>query len=130
MISIHAPTKGATTLPRRMEYMIIISIHAPTKGATTQVIKEMPGLKFQSTLPRRERPGYSWNWDENTLFQSTLPRRERPLYPFGSIWLIPSNRYISIHAPTKGATFRIPTIHFDIMLFQSTLPRRERQCRY
>ena len=57
-----------------------VSIHAPTKGATSSR-NGLTGIKtFQSTLPRRERP-------EGVLpvlliiqFQSTLPRRERHLW--------------------------------------------------
>ena len=33
-----------------------ISIHTPTKGATVSNGSIVDGLKFQSTLPRRERP--------------------------------------------------------------------------
>ena len=34
VISIHAPTRGATFVPRRISRYIVISIHAPTRGAT------------------------------------------------------------------------------------------------
>ena len=77
-ISIHAPAKGATsmplrrlpfrtgfqsTLPRRERRFVAkpatqriqISIHAPAKGAT-QLAELLDGIEvFQSTLPRRER---------------------------------------------------------------------------
>ena len=78
MISIHAPTKGATysTLPYWQGTGI--SIHAPTKGATSCICSN-PHTK---------------------LFQSTLPRRERLI----CIESCSSPKYISIHAPTKGAT--------------------------
>ena len=33
-ISIHAPTRGATTLTHNLEGYLQISIHAPTRGAT------------------------------------------------------------------------------------------------
>ena len=55
-----------------------ISIHAPAKGATSRRTRIRSNRKFQSTLPRRERPG----------IQKTLKRI----------------REISIHAPAKGAT--------------------------
>ena len=94
MISIHAPTRGATT----QEYGYIpgdkISIHAPTRGAT--IVSEVS----------RWRP----------LFQSTLPREERRSTLNGS-----TTDNISIHAPTRGATailhkkfvyfYTIPTIN-------------------
>ena len=98
-----------------------ISIHAPAKGATRVEDLHAADVKFQSTLPRRERPprsGYRRH-DPNfnprsregsdpisspvfflKIFQSTLPRRER---------LSPINH-------GRGSCG-----------FQSTLPRRERR---
>ena len=35
----------------------LISIHAPAKGATPSANNPSNGIRFQSTLPRRERPG-------------------------------------------------------------------------
>ena len=54
-ISIHAPTKGATTVRIYDFFDIDISIHAPTKGATATANSASKDLKFQSTLPRKER---------------------------------------------------------------------------
>ena len=122
-----------------------ISIHAPAKGATAWAWVGNGGLQFQSTLPRRERPG---NWErvlmlnkfQSTLprrerlfvnsyryrilqFQSTLPRRERP-----RLFLLPkTRRAISIHAPAKGATLHLIRRMQRPCRFQSTLPRRERR---
>ena len=79
VISIHAPTRGATSLkateyklsidfnPRsheRSDYDIrrdrhggYISIHAPTRGATQSKLMPIADMTlFQSTLPREERP--------------------------------------------------------------------------
>ena len=56
-------------------------------------------------------------------FQSTLPRRERQGLPRPYLYGI----FISIHAPAKGAT---KGDIFPLILegqFQSTLPRRERR---
>ena len=56
--------------------------------------------EFQSTLPRRERHnGKTW---ESLIdgFQSTLPRRER----LGTVFFYHFTYFVSIHAPTKGAT--------------------------
>ena len=76
-----------------------ISIHAPAKGATDQG-KNLQNLKrFQSTLPRRERPNTGGCRQKTVQFQSTLPRRER----------LPEWRR-----------------HAGSSQFQSTLPRRER----
>ena len=102
---------------------------------------------FQSTLPRRERLIIPIFILSVNRFQSTLPRRERR-------WLLGWVRrynYISIHAPTKGATVQgkilslfcgdfNPRSHegsdpagvrltVEEVKFQSTLPRRERRKR-
>ena len=55
-ISIHAPTRGATYSDSNANNACAISIHAPTRGATKvkKVLRRI--LKFQSTLPREERP--------------------------------------------------------------------------
>ena len=78
---------------------------------------------FQSTLPREERRPCSRHSLRILLFQSTLPREERR-YPHGLQSLLLHNfnprshersdipagsfhcclHYISIHAPTRGAT--------------------------
>ena len=121
LISIHAPTRGATTAlsdfqtlckdfnPRSHErsdpcrllfsHASNISIHAPTRGAT----RASHFLPFGS------------------LFQSTLPREERRMM-LVNILLCNS---ISIHAPTRGATIQNDDASV-LCLFQSTLPREER----
>ena len=78
----------------------IISIHAPTKGATLVFLKGSFDMRFQSTLPRRERHVFLTSFNPFGEFQSTLPRRERLLSTQLPILLYS----ISIHAPTKGAT--------------------------
>ena len=76
--------------------------------------------KFQSTLPRGERPRLEDEHQEQMAFQSTLPRGERP----GG--LNPGDMFeISIHAPARGAT-HLPKTLFRFGAFQSTLPRGER----
>ena len=78
----------------------VVSIHAPTRGATAS--SKLTGYKpqFQFTLPRGERlmPGYSYLKDAE--FQFTLPRGERPDFAF----LEDGVARVSIHAPTRGAT--------------------------
>ena len=104
---------------------IIISIHAPAKGATAAPPRQVGApIRFQSTLPRRERPRVArrgrvggaisihapakgatcatWHASAGTtIFQSTLPRRERPIT---ACVRSRSPTRISIHAPAKGAT--------------------------
>ena len=103
MISIHAPTRGATNGFMGVFYPKIISIHAPTRGAT----------KLSNIL------------QNSILFQSTLPRGERLAF------VVPQDAQsiISIHAPTRGAT--TTSVNGKLSgLFQSTLPRGERQQNY
>ncbi len=77
-VSIHAPAKGATGLYLRFGRGRWVSIHAPAKGATFRFNAVFHCIQFQSTRPRRARPGIkrwiSWKF---WLFQSTRPRRAR-----------------------------------------------------
>ena len=108
VISIHAPTRGATDTPysfsapftnfnprshersdndiAAIKNMESISIHAPTRGATNN-----NGIVDNAEL----------------VFQSTLPREER----LGLLLTIPCLVTISIHAPTRGATvYFVPSV--------------------
>ena len=59
---------------------IIISIHAPTRGATYLTYKAQKYIIFQSTLPREERRvAHVLGALGVYRFQSTLPREERPM---------------------------------------------------
>jgi len=77
--------------------------------------------EFQSTRPRGARRVSSYSTSEPFLFQSTRPRGARPdaMLSSGCSW-------VSIHAPTGGATFlQQPwTTYFQ---FQSTRPRGARR---
>ena len=57
--------------------MLRISIHAPTRGATRRRAVLWRRIKFQSTLPREERPTWTSASLTFSAFQSTLPREER-----------------------------------------------------
>ena len=143
-----------------------VSIHAPTKGATSLPLLSPPyNILFQSTLPRRERPRFACSVSFNFCFNprshegSDSYERAEQYYPRVSIHAptkgatINGNAWwndgstVSIHAPTKGATWHsfdasiciAVSIHAptkgatswlsdfnDAMEFQSTLPRRER----
>ena len=122
---------------------LIISIHAPTRGATGIVGIAIGVVKFQSTLPREERLMVHINRMVILIFQSTLPREERQSWRTHSLKGVNFNPrshersdvvealrthyiHISIHAPTRGAT-GVDIINQKILLFQSTLPREERQ---
>ena len=58
-ISIHAPTRGATMYKVELCIYLEISIHAPTRGATVDTPRVADALIFQSTLPRGERQQFS-----------------------------------------------------------------------
>ena len=122
--------------------ILLISIHAPTRGATNHALKQKRGLIFQSTLPREERPYLKSLSSFSRLFQSTLPREERlradrvfkTLLYFNprshersddSTYKLDGLSYISIHAPTRGAT-KSQALKVMRFGFQSTLPREER----
>ena len=122
VISIHAPTRGATSL-KATEYKLsidfnprshersdnyipdefksyIISIHAPTRGATMTSDETGMVAIFQSTLPREERLKSIIN--ELMHIINFNPRsHERSDMPLSEI-TVP--HWISIHAPTRGAT--------------------------
>ena len=78
VISIHAPTRGATRSFKAKGFNIKISIHAPTRGATLSMPTHSISHKFQSTLPQGERPFASTIPSICPSFQSTLPQGERP----------------------------------------------------
>ena len=99
-ISIHAPTRGATTADSKDCCKLNISIHAPTRGATEMRRAILHSLQFQSTLPREERQS--------------------------CVLVLQLVNSISIHAPTRGATLDC-RLKLSALLFQSTLPREERR---
>ena len=55
LISIHAPTRGATKMNYIICVKVRISIHAPTRGATLEYHLYHIRKKFQSTLLQEER---------------------------------------------------------------------------
>ena len=104
-----------------MKQFNLVSIHAPTRGATLRLRFPYRYGLFQSTLPRGERPDGDMLKKRQMKFQSTLPRGERlegigvavvpegfnPRSHAGSdiidLELVTVTR-VSIHAPTRGAT--------------------------
>ena len=122
MISIHAPARGATTIPK---IQLLTERHFnPRSREGSDAILNAYGcsvLAFQSTLPRGERHVTLTMMLPLFLFQSTLPRGERlnsipviasrhnfnPRSREGSdsiIHILKDHFYISIHAPARGAT--------------------------
>ena len=144
VISIHAPAKGATLHDSRMVQRSVISIHAPAKGATGGRVRKGVRRGISIHAPAKGATCFDGQADGLLKFQSTLPRRERPFIFCGIVrqrrYFNPRSRegsdgkagmnkgqiYISIHAPAKGATPKFTSVIVGIPIFQSTLPRRER----
>ena len=122
LISIHAPTRGATILCNHRGLVFGFQSTLPREERQCRAKSAEAASKFQSTLPREERPSVSCHVVVYALFQSTLPREERPTTHAASmssnVYFNPRshersdymrNGYenatcISIHAPTRGAT--------------------------
>ena len=77
-----------------------VSIHAPTRGATSERSRSMPCTWFQSTHPRGVRPPCpSWCATSPTSFNPrTHEGCDADARPQGR------GHEVSIHAPTRGAT--------------------------
>ena len=99
-ISIHAPTRGATTEVRIIAILTFISIHAPTRGATRCALRNLNIPTFQSTLPREERPLEESLQNVDFIISIHAPTRGATTCDTNST----DNNLISIHAPTRGAT--------------------------
>ena len=98
-----------------------ISIHAPAKGATICPLYSQALFRFQSTLPRRERPVLLLPVADCMPISIHAPAKGATKY-YGSGC---GQELISIHAPAKGATL-LACVCKKNTAFQSTLPRRER----
>ena len=79
VVSIHAPTRGATAIRTASRSIPPVSIHAPTRGAT------IPTALHSASY---------------SVFQSTHPHGVRPTRILGVEFVT----IVSIHAPTRGAT--------------------------
>ena len=124
-ISIHAPTKGATQIDRYKVCDFGISIHAPTKGAT--ISGSISGFLICYFNPRSHEgsdtldtgdpswcPNFNPRSHEGSDYDRLRSSRQytdfNPRSHEGSdvrSSLMCGMSQISIHAPTKGATFTI-----------------------
>ena len=100
-ISIHAPTRGATRRLMVSLQIARISIHAPTRGATEIGKAQETGEVDFNPRSHKGSDGswpYSltWTWYFN-------PRSHKG--SDGFVFPGPVFQVISIHAPTRGATF-------------------------
>ena len=84
-------------------HKVIISIHAPTRGATQFLWMHLLVHLFQSTLLQEERPQDNMVMQIGKMISIHAPTRGATCQPY-----TPSHScLISIHAPTRGATKKI-----------------------
>ena len=122
IISIHAPTRGATQACLSGITMYVISIHAPTRGATLHYSIDIKTIIFQSTLPREERRKCSTINAISTYFN---PRSHERSDSVAQGTLHPHKDFNPrSHERSDCQLLLQAQIQF---LFQSTLPREERQ---
>ena len=126
-VSIHAPARGATSPVPAYFMCSFVSIHAPARGATNRsnpfifpVSSFNPRSRTGSDLHEHNEHNHSKSFNprsrtgsdltsfhitfQHPLFQSTLPHGERPDRSGEGFRL----RYVSIHAPARGATSVLP----------------------
>ena len=129
-VSIHAPTRGATHNSTSINIHANVSIHAPTRGAT----RPTPGNMIQPfCFNSRTHAGCDQNMSNNItrrkMFQFTHPRGVRRTVGIHSIkedlfqfthprgvrhhrlHIFPRSPQVSIHAPTRGATYSRTPLH-------------------
>ena len=144
MISIHAPTWGATPFPRAIEVCIdyfnprsrvgsdparqpfpgsaeSISIHAPAWGATDSVSITIVPDDISIHAPAWGATKFVWLF---FFYHKYFNPRSRVGSDIVTIVTI-SIFTISIHAPAWGAT-QVCDVSLSNIRFQSTLPRGER----
>ena len=143
-ISIHAPTRGATDVnamesaiiidfnPRSHEgsdfcpfsfgFLFCISIHAPTRGATEIYGGEEIFNKFQSTLPRGERPSFR---PRQPLHRSDFNPRSHEGSDPQQVFISARQRYFNPRSH-EGSDYDASYAWRYVGAFQSTLPRGER----
>ena len=94
-VSIHAPTRGATSCKRAVDLSLSVSIHAPTRGATRNwaVYHLVPYCFNPRTHTGCDTKGYS-NYLASGMFQSTHPHGVRQ---GGQSLCIAGKRFQSTH---------------------------------
>ena len=99
VVSIHAPTGGATLRGAPCDKVLRVSIHAPTGGAT--LADGLPhGRRRFNSRAHGGRDSSARSARASSLFQFTRPRGARQKINYYVI----GGQYVSIHAPTGGAT--------------------------
>ena len=80
---------------------LLVSIHAPTRGATAQGVRESNGQGVSIHAPTRGATPLYFSIIQAVVFQSTHPHGVRLSAPLA----VPLPLTVSIHAPTRGATW-------------------------
>ena len=114
-ISIHAPPRGATNTISRLSRHRHFNSRPSARGDTDSARVTGKALVFQFTPLREGRPQNEICLRPVTGFQFTPLREGRPLHAT----LIGTNRFISIHAPPRGATSAIIGINPPLYDFNS-----------
>ena len=113
MISIHAPTRGATGCYFFVLKFPKISIHAPTRGATLPIIRDILFSAYFN--PRSYKRS-----DSPSLFAlSTIFHFNPRSYKRSDLYIIINIIccVISIHAPTRGATLSFLLLFWNPLYF-------------
>ena len=123
MVSIHAPTRGATLCRRNCGFIQYVSIHAPTRGATTH---SCPSSDNAICFNPRTHAGCDNRlpkWSGRIFsFQSTHPRGVRPARLLCFFFGLSFNP--RTHA---GCDRRYQSSRHRTLVFQSTHPRGVRR---
>ena len=99
-----------------------VSIHAPTRGATPNIRRIDTLARFQSTHPHEVRHPNIRRIDTLVRFQSTHPHEVRQeILEYEK----QSQKVVSIHAPTRGAT---TLFHFPGLQPVRFNPRTHTRC--
>ena len=144
VVSIHAPTRGATKMKISYIKLAIVSIHAPTRGATAGGLLLHPRANRFNSRAHEGRDGDRDRLGQGGLCFNSRAHEGRDTYhqkltgeiavsihaptrgATPSAGSAPSIAYVSIHAPTRGATCRGCT-HSPPCPFQFTRPRGARR---
>ena len=102
-VSIHAPARGATEIPRKFLFETGVSIHAPARGATISVAYFSSANGVSIHAPARGAT------QQQVEYWQYVP--------------------VSIHAPARGATNQT-SLSGQFGMFQSTHPHGVRHHRY
>ena len=108
LLSIHAPTRGATITLPVVAVLPLLSIHAPTRGATIVLINSLAVSILSIHAPTRGATYVRGIKPMNHFFQSTLLQEERR----ETMLTYKINVLLSIHAPTRGATAKMHNIPY------------------